>query len=365
MEYRTKSIFGKYAEQLQVLVDLNVEKFKEPFFPKYFSMGSPQVGLTYATAIGKARIEAAASVVSHGAEAPLRGRAGLDKLTGEVAAIKVKRRLDEKDYREYLTLQAMSAADEVKKSQILQLIYDDVKYVNDSVMSRVDIMAAQALSRGIIPINATTNPDGIVDGDIDLLVPSDHKEHGGDAFGWDNDNRFWGTAATATPISDIRKLVQDAWNNDGRVFDRVLMTPSKWWDVQKSKEVTDAFDGLPTLDNFNSFLQSQQLPIIELVNVRAKIEKDGKLSTVKTWEDDKYVTFVPEGDLGKIHNAIAIEQIQPVANVNYAVSNNVLISKWSQTEPFGEYTRGEISAFPGLEVADTMHIVNVQHRSSF
>lgn len=359
MEYRTKSVFGKYTEQLQVLVNTNIEKFKTPFFPKYFGMGSPQTGLTYATVIGKARIEAAASVVAHGSEAPLRSRAGLEKLSGEIAALKVKRKMDEQDYRDYLTMQALNVSDQAKKSQILQLIWNDVKYVVDSVTARLDIMTAQALSTGKIPINATTNPDGIVSGTIDLLVPTGHNETGTGAFGWTLTGRKWANEGSATPITDIRKLTQDLWNNEGIVHDKILMTPSKWWDVQKTAEVVKVFDGSPTLDNFNSFMQSNRLPVIDLVNVRAKIEKDGVLTSVNTWEDNKYITFVPDGQLGTIHNALSVEQISPVDGVIYANNNNILVSKWAQTEPFGEFTRGEIAAFPGLEVADTMHIVKV------
>ncbi len=364
MDYRTKSIFGKYAEQLQVLVDTNIEKFKEPFFPKYFGMGTPQVGLTYATVIGKARIEAAASVVAHGSEAPLRSRAGLAKLSGEIAALKVKRKLDEQDYRDYMTMQSLDTADATKKTQIIQLIWDDVKYVVDSVTARIDIMAAQALSTGIIPINTTTNPDGVAPGDIDLLVPAKHQSTRSGFANYSDDASALGTSSwatsTGTPISDVTQLTQEVWNNEGIVYDKMLMTPTQWWNIQKSTEVKNAFDGAPTLDTFNSFMQSAQLPIVELVNVRAKIEKNGILTSVKTWEDNKYVTFVPEGQLGTIHNAMSIEQMTPVPGVDYATSNNILVSKWSQTEPFGEYTRGEIAAFPGLEVADTIYILDVE-----
>ena len=371
MEYRTKSIFGKYSENLQVLVDTNIEKFKAPFFPRYFSMGSPQVGLTYATVIGRARIEAAASVVAHGSEAPLRSRAGLERLSGEIASIKVKRQLDEKDYREYLGLQAMSVSDEVKKSQILQFIWNDAKYVADSVSARLDIMAAQALSTGTIPINATTNPDGVVPGTIDLLVPALHKKKRGDFGDYSTKASNLGTtswaAAGGTPISDIKALTRAVWDEEGIVYERILMDPATWWNIQKTTEVTNAFsktlmltDGQPTIEAFNAYLQSMQLPVVEIVNVRAKIEKNGVLANVKTWEDKKYVTFVPGGELGKIHNAIAIEQISPVAGVNYATVNNILVSKWAQTEPFGEYTRGEIAAFPGLEVSDQMFILDVE-----
>ena len=118
---RIKSIFGAYAENLQSLVDTRVDKFKVPFFPRYFDFALPQMSLTYSTIIGRSRIEAAASIVAPGAVAPMRSRANLEKLNADVATIKVARKLSEADYRSFLTIQAMSVSDDVKKQQILKL----------------------------------------------------------------------------------------------------------------------------------------------------------------------------------------------------------------------------------------------------
>ena len=366
MENRLKSIFGKYAEQLQVLIDTNIDALKEPFYSKYFDLGSPQMGLTYSTAIGKSRIEAAASIVAHGSEAPLRSRMGLQHLTGEIAAIKVKRKMDDQDYREWLTMQAVSTNDEAKKQQIINLIWDDVKYVLDSVTSRIDFMAAQALSQGRIAINTTNNPDGIAPGTIELLV--ENRRGGSTAFNWGvaatNTGDFWADGTTngagRTPITDIRYRVRESWNRDGVKFEKILMSSGKWWNVQTASEVTTLFSGQPGLDEFNTWMQAQDLPIIELVNPQTRIEVNGVLTTVNPWVADRYIVFLPAGRAGIIHNALSVEQISPVNGVDYAVNNNILVSKWSQTEPFGEYTRGELAAFPGLEVAGQMYLVDTE-----
>lgn len=371
---RVTSLFGRWTQELQFLVDTNLEALKQPFFPRYFRMGTPKNSLTYATAIGTSRIEAAASVVEHGSEAPLRSRAGLELLHGKIASIKVKRKMDEQEYREWLAMQNLSTLDDNAKNQAIQLIWDDIKYVADSVSSRLDIMAAQALSKGIISVNTTTNPDGVVHGDIDLLVTN---KIASDAFtNSTSANRVWtlDKKASATPIADIQYLTRKAWMDNGVMFGRILMTPEKFWILQACTEVQNllkGFNGItngefsPSLGNINAYLAANDLPIIELVNVRAKIESDGKLTTLDPWADKKYITFVPDGDLGIIHNAFAIEQIAPVPNVDYATVNNTLVSKWSQTEPFGEFTRGEIAAFPGLEAADQMYIVNTEHQDDF
>lgn len=369
-----KSVFGAYAEQLQVVVDTNLEAFETPAYPRFLDMGLPQMGLTYATAVGKSRIEGAASVVAHGSESPLRSRPTLDKYTGEVAAIKVKRKMKEDDYRNWLTIQGMNVSDEAKLNMIIRLIWEDVKMVTNSVNSRIDYMLGQALSTGVISLNTTTNPDGVVPGDIDLLVSN--KMAADEALGTDAANRLWTDAlkATATPITDIQYLTRLAWKTYGVRLGKMIMTPEKFWILQNNTQVQNylkATFGIqsgnfqPSLANINGFLASQSLPIIELFDVRTAVEKSGVITAVDAWNDKKYVAFVPDGKLGVLHNALAIEQISPVANVSYALANNILISKWSQTEPFGEFTRGEIAAFPGLEVAESMFIVNTEDRTTF
>ena len=361
MDKRVKSIFGDYAANLQVLVDESLENFKTPFFPSYFSFGTPKGDLSYATAIGRSRIEAAASVVAHGSESPLRGRAGLEKLSGEVAAIKVKRKMDESEYRNWMVFQGMPVAEETKKQQIIRLIWDDVKHVVDSVSSRIDIMVKQALSSGLITINAATNPDGVAIGAINMLIGADRNTGLGTAFGG-TATHLWNDTPTAianaNPINDIGTMVT-FMENRGREIGRVFMTPAKFRSISRYTNVTVALGAQPTLDEFNAYLADRQLPVIELVIGRHSIETNGNLTVLTPWADSQ-VTFAPAGQLGTIHNALAVEEMSPVAGVSYALSNRTLVSKWAETEPFGEYTRGEIAAFPGLEAADGLYIVNVE-----
>lgn len=357
-----KSVFGDYATQLQALVDTNLEKFKEPFFPKYFSMGLPKGTLSYATAIGRSRIEAAAAIVAHGSEAPLRSRAGLQKLTGEVAAIKVKREMEENEYRNWLTLRESRMADEAKKQQIIQLIWNDVKHVIDSVNSRIDIMVKNALSSGNVVITAAANPDGAVMGTIDLLVQADNSGNPGSRNGtgvFDRSSASW-AATGGDAIADIQAAVDNVAEPNGIEYEKVIITPTKWRQIAQQARTMARFGEEPTLDQINNYLIERKLPYFDIVTGRHSLETNGIIANHVPW-DNARVAFVPAGTLGVIHNALAIEEIAPVAGVDYAISGRILVSKWSQTEPFGEFTRGEIAAFPGLEQADQILFVNVEN----
>lgn len=359
---KIKSIFGAYADRMQLMIDNSMDKFAPTWFPKYFGWATPQTSLTYVSAIGASRIEAAASVVNRDSQSPLRSRAVLSKLSGEIPAIKEKFKMTESDYREFLTLQGLVGVDDAtKKQQMLDFIFNDVKKAGESADKRIDFMVLQAISTGKINVNTTTNPDGLVLPEIDLLMPDTNKA---------DSSVSWATAASAKPLTvDIPTRVRAAAAR-GQKFSKILMTPQLWWKFAVITEVQNLLSNfvgykqsgniLSTLENVNKFLTANGYPVIELVDVSIGIEKDGVI-TAQFPFDENAAVFVPDGQLGTIKNAIPIEKISPVSQVAYANYNKSLISKWKENDPFGEYTGVELNAFPSFDSIDAVHILTAVH----
>ena len=355
---RIQSIFGSYAQRLQMIIDKKLDKFAATWFQKYFSFGNPQLELTYMTAVGRTRIEAAASVVDREADAPLRSRPNLEKYSGEVAAIKQAFKLKESDVRTWLALQNMPVAGNSQVAQILDLIWGDVQKSGNAAMKKIDMMCLEAVSTGKITINSTNNPDGTVYDDIDLLVPESHKS---------TVDTLWSVKADATPLDDIREVVQ-LMGAKGITYEKILISPNVLWALQKCEEVISFVFGItlttetrriiPTLDNINEFMTANRLPYFEIVDEVVGIEKNGIITNVKPFAET-VCSFIPTGGLGVIHNAYSIEQLRPVNGISYGTFNKALISKWSQARPFAEYTQVELNAFPGLEVADQIYLMTV------
>jgi hypothetical protein len=358
---RLKSIFGAYADNLQVVVDSRNDRFDPLWFPEFFGIAPPQMQLTFSEAIGTARIEAVASVVDRDSETPLRSRPDLKKLEGSIPAIKEMFSLKESDMRDFEIMKAMPVSDKVKLNQILDFIYNDSRKAGNSVYKRIDMMCLEAVSTGKISINTTNNPDGIVSDDIDLLMNSGNKANA--AISWD-------TAATATPIDDILARVQYASDN-GFGIAKMLMTKTLFGKMIKTKQVIDTLTafyyaakpgasfnpvGITTLANVNNYLSESQLPIIELVDKAFGVEKDGKILIQRPFNQNN-VAFVPAGQLGVIKNALAMEEIRPVENVTYAKFGSALLSKWHENEPLREWTKAEWNAFPALSAIDSMQIL--------
>lgn len=362
---RIKSIFGDYADQMQFMIDNSQDRFAPTWFQTRFPFAPPQVALTFQSVIGASRIEAAASVVNRNSKTPLRSRGQLAKLTGAIPAIKEMFNMDEDTYRDFYVMKQMPVSDTTKRDQILDLIFNDVMKVGNAAMKRVDYMVLEGISTGQITLTTLNNPDGLLMDAIDLLMPSTNKSNS--AVSWD-------TSATATPITDIETIVSTA-TGLGRSIDSILMSRVLFGKFKKAKEVVDtmaaflygpkAGSGLnpvaiTTLDRINQFLSENKLPTIEIVDEVIGIEKDGVISSYKPFSDNNAV-FVPAGNLGVIKNAIAIEELEKVAKVSYAKYQQALISKWQENEPFNEYTKSELNAFPSFEAIDNIFLLAAVH----
>jgi hypothetical protein len=251
----------------------------------------------------------------------------------------------------------MSVSDQVKKQQLLDYMFGDVRIVGNSALKRLDYMCLEGVSKGEITVTIDNNPDGVVAPTaIDLFMPAANKK---------NAAGTWETAGSATPFTDILTVVE-AGDAKGIKFEKMLITRSRFLKMIKTTEVKEHMAAflrlnvtkvMPTLNNINEFMAEQGWPQIELVEATIGIEKDGVITAVKPWKDEN-VAFIPAGKLGRIHNAVAIEQLKPVASVNYAQFRNALISKWSENEPFAEYTKVEMNAFPGIDAIDSIFLLS-------
>lgn len=363
---KLQSIFGAYADNIQLVIDSRNDRFDPLWYPAYFGVAPPQMSLTFTSVIGASRIEAAASVVDRDAETPLRSRPDLSKLSGEIPAIKEMFSMKESDMREYLVMQNMSLPEATKKNAIMDLIWNDTRKVGNSVYKRVDMMCLEAVSTGKISLTTTNNPDGIIlSQDLDLLMPSDNKKQSAVT---------WNTAASATPITDIETVLAAA-TAIGVSIGKMLMTPTLFSKFRKTTEVLDTMKayfygpkpgagfnpvGISTLDRVNEFLAANRLPIIELVDKTFGVEKDGKISVLRPFNEDN-VSFIPNSQLGMIKNALAMEEVNKVDNVSYGKFGSALISKWKQNEPLREWTKAEWNAMPSVDAIDAMFILTAVH----
>lgn len=349
---KIESIFTEISnsQRFQVFIDEVADTISTPWYRTRFPMAAPQMSLTYLSLLGGSSNVAAASIVARDSETPLRSREAITTLQGEIPAIRVMRSLSESQYRDFLTLQSLGISDSAKRQQMLQLIYGDVAYVIEAIDKRLDFIVAQGLSTGQIDITVGNNPDGIVT-PAAVTLPGRNLS---------NVSVVWSDEDDADPLTDIEAIV-DAGSANGVVFDKILMDRSLARKLIKTKWFNNAAIAAPVKNMavLNEILESSGYPTIEVVNFAMPIEENGVNKTVNPWEVNNAV-FVPAGNLGEIKNALAIEDQRPVEKVVYSKSNGKLISKWSQNEPFREWTKGEFNAIPSFDAMKSVYILQTE-----
>lgn len=352
------SIFGDLAKptNLQGLIDGQLPLlFARSKWRQYLDWGIPQTDLTFETVIGRKRIEAAASIVDPDSPAPLRSKGKLEKLTGKIPTMKEAFALNQSDYRKLKSMQGLPISDQAIKDALIKTLDDSVTNAGLSTDYRLDIMFYQGISTFTIDTGIINNPDGANMGTIDLLAASYQKR--GVVKSWDHaDNN-------ADIFKDIENLVEFA-SGKGRKFKEIWIDKAKWLKLKNNLTVQSKLQSFyrqtqniaVTLNFVNEYMIENGFPPFVIIDEKRNIETDGVETIINPFETNN-VVFIPDGKLGIVHNAVAIEEWEPIEGINYAKYDRALIAKWRENNPWNEYTQVELNAFPALEAIDGIYIL--------
>ena len=336
---------------------------KQMFWPLFFSL-KYTTQLTWESLSGSSGAPVMADVVEYNSSAPLKTRRTISKAHGDIPKIAIKRRMDEKDFNEYLNMRALASGD-MNKSAILDIVFNDVDFAYTGVLARTEFLCLQALSYGSLSLTASNNNGIITETAVDFGIPAANKTAVG---------TIWATAASATPLADIQSVVDTA-EEDGRTIETIIMDKATFNKMAACTEVKDAFalfqrisgsrKSTPTLGDVNTMLESMLLPRIMVVNSAVRFESgDHALSSVKPWKTG-YVSFIPTMKIGEMkHGPIAEENSEAVKkNALMVKKDHVLITKFSEIEPFAEFTKGQANAFPVFSDVDGVFILKTDGTS--
>lgn len=341
----------------EVMLEAAEARFAPLFFPRFFRTLDPTVSLEYKTIISNETLEAMATVGSRDSEYPLHSRGGLEKLEGEVPPIFVRRKFNAQELRNLEILLGSNALGLPERlRQVMAREVDDYVYSRNSVLRRLDSMVKQAVFNGTISITTDNNPGGITF-DVPLIGADNRLNANAD---WDN---------VDTDIIKDFETVRLKTLITGVGFERVLISESKWFKIINNKSLQNFVKAYYnpgsnaryalTIESLNAALTANRFPVFEIISDLAYVQVDGKKSATLSINIDNAV-FIPAGDLGVIHNALADEQITPVENVTYLTSEGVLLSRWRERKPLAEITEGVYNAFPGLTQAKNIFILNTK-----
>ena len=354
---KLQSIFGEFAngDAISEMYNYAVEAgaIYQPWHASLFPYSPPQISLSYVALLAGVRNVPAASIVDRDGETPLRSREALKKLQGQIPKIAVMRDLNEEQLRDYEVFRRINNGTAEFQSYVLDLIWGDVSYVIEAIDKRLEYIVAEGLSKGEVTLTTDNNPDGIITTSaMKVKLPVGNKR---------KVIKAWTSKADADFFQDVRDAVDDA-KKKGITFGKILMDGTLIATVLATAKVKAALvdfgGGIPHgLQLLNQYLQAAGLPIVEEVDFITPIEKNGVIGTQNPWASANAV-LVPNGNLGSIKNAIAIEELHEADNVGtYAKLGRKLISKWSINEPYREWTKGELNAIPSFDAIERVYIL--------
>lgn len=330
----------------------------QAFFPAEYSSS-----LTWQSLKTDGNITVSADVIAHDASAHLKERPELVKQMGDINKISILNRVEEKRLHDYFALvnsKSISGAEQ----QIFNIIFGDIKKSYDGVHMRLENLGMQALSTGVAKTTSSDN--------LGITVTATYGIPAGNKTG--TSGAIWATAATATPITDLRKM-KVAAQNKGLAIVKFLMRRSTFDKLRLATETKNLYSGYlglnagtlaPTIDNVNIVLSGEGLPPIQLVDSTVNIEdKAGNITSLNPFSEYNVVGMT-SATAGVTSWTQTAEEKGGIQNSGIAVNRDIVrVTRWNEFNPYRVLTKGESVAFPVLNNVDGIFLLNTNKTGTY
>lgn len=360
------SIFGELTKEVQIRIDVASELRKRLFdqnvYERFLEWDTPTVGLNFEEIVGAYNLSVAAATLDSKGKEPIMGTEGLATVAQKVLTHQMSYSMPIEDYRKVLQiLDSRMLSDRAKTQQLVNLMWNNVTKVVNSVQSKLDIIFLGALSnKGVFTFTKENNPEGGVRGNIDYNMPPENIASA--SLDWSDANKD-----SVDPFEDIQEVVNAA--QDKVTFDRILLDQKRLYYLLRSRKMKQVIfgsdkSGSPLLlAGLNEFMRANDLPVFEVVRRITRIQDNGKISEYKPW-NDKNLVFVPAGRLGVIKNAYADNELRQEPGVTYSNYGRIRISQWGKGETDNsngvEFTKAQSLSLPVITEINGIYSLTVE-----
>ena len=329
---------------------------KPVYFPNFFGL-KRKSSLKWETLTGEKGAPVIADVISYDASAPQKKREVIGKMSGDIPKTAIKRGMNESEWNEYQEL-SRDVKGDAQLQEILDLAFADQDFVYNGVRGRFEWWSMQLMSKGGFVLNSTNNNGVVTEEFVGCGMPNANKKVAA---------TDWATSATADGLQDIEDVIVAA-AADGVTIKYVIMRSDTFSLLKKQKSTIDKLKGwvnnttklTVTKQVINDYLAAQEKPVqIVVVDPSVRIEDNAhNRVTVNPWEANR-VTFLEDLKVGDIqHGPIAAENSEEYKKLATTVKKDfVFVTKWSELEPFKEWTKAEANAIPVVNDPDAMYIL--------
>lgn len=321
---------------------------------------------------GKEGVPISADRVAFNVKAKAKTRKTIGSWSGKLGKISIERDKNEIDINEYQDLSAIVAAlpegsDNSAKQELVDMVYDDVEYVNVGMDTKVEVDACRIGSSGIQSFPAEIDGDNATEDIINFNVPAENFN--GVAVVWSDHKNADGISDIATRYKamrakgkHLRYAIMEQQAFEHLCAQEATLKKLSGYNALTGKSLILTQNSV-TIEAINSFMISQGFPQILVIETEAGIEgDDGEVTTIKPWAQN-VVTLAPTIQLGwtywktvpTVQNTDAVQAYGPFYKV----------TRYSQLNPMLEVTLAEAYIQCVLINRSTVNFLNTQYVSTW
>lgn len=325
------------------LIDYTKDKKTTPRLGDLLFPSKKIEGLEVKMIKGASNLPVSASIHAFDTEAEIGSREAGKYSIEELALIKRKHRLNE---RELIVLNQPRNSQEEK--QIINDIFDDVDNLVESVNTRVEAMRMEILSTGELNID-----ENEVKLSVKYGTPSNHKA-----------TKTW-SDGSADILKDIYDMTDRIATDTGITPTRTLTSRKILNILLKNEKIRKGVfgtnsDKLLTVNELNTFLAAQGLPVIATYDERYRVHGKKGYTTKRFLSEDKFI-LMPDGKLGDTFFGLTAEELElrNKSDIDISSIGNIIIEQYNTTDPVAKWIKAVATALPSFPYADQIFMATI------
>jgi hypothetical protein len=325
-------------------------------------MGAPEycASKAYQAYLAEYKAAVVGSVIDKNGEKPTHQMPTMKELFGTIGRIGDEWQMDNDRLSQYYYLEgryndkvAANLYTEAQRvteyEKLIKFAFDPFEKAVIAPHKRIDMLYFEGLFNGTQTVSRSNNTKANVSYEIDLGV----KKFKAKVAAWGN--------ANSTPIQDIVDIC-DYISSLGKTVMKIRMSKGTFRKMCKADEITKAFTiklgradvkpALVSVDDVNSYLESNLLPTIQVEKDRFAMLADGK--SVNLTPDNR-VVFQCANTVAVLKCSDPLEAIDKLPNKTYSVYDDNLVGFWRNDK--GRFVDYEMWAQPVFDGKNNFFIL--------
>lgn len=300
----------------------------------------------------------AADVIAMDSSIPLKTRPTMGLYTGDIPKLGMELALNEKELTDLQTLVArLGFNGSASTAQIVAKLFRDVDRVIGGVYERIEMMFLQGLSSGVTVVDDSETVGTAIRLTYNYPIANQFTS-----------TTAWSNASTATPFTDLQKVINGAVNN-GDTLTALLMdrvTFNQMAATNEGRQLYASASGffganipVPTFEQMNDATRAKYGFEIRIIERTVRLEKNGSKVAIRPWKAGSVVA-ITTNELGSLTHARLAEMDHPSAVAEYQVADEfMLVSKFVLNRPsLKEVTNVQARVIPVIDAVESIYILD-------